>query len=145
MTRGRKRSEVESQMKNFFPINEIFARFPHIGQTIFDKLDNQSLKQSREVHSAWYSFLSQSSFYWNRIAKSFITRNLEISDDWNQVFAKIPVKISKEFGLGIAYLYRFGAPGNLPTYFDKLILKIFLKLFILPLPYCLLADLRALS
>ena len=51
-------SEEESQTFEFVvPINEILARFPVIGQTIFDFLDDQSLKRSREVDSAWSSFL----------------------------------------------------------------------------------------
>ena len=51
-------SEEKLQTIEFvLPINEILARFPVIGQTIFGYLDDQSMKRSREVHSAWSSFL----------------------------------------------------------------------------------------
>ena len=43
-------SEEESQTVEFVvPMNEILARFPVIGQTIFDYLDDQSLKQGTVI------------------------------------------------------------------------------------------------
>ena len=117
-------SEEESQTVEFVPINEILARFPVIGQTIFDYLDDQSLKRSREVHSAWSSFLSQNPFYWIRMAKSYLEGQDEFSDDWKNIFNKIPVEIARKFTLGIAHLHRSESPklgclnpGNLLSYF----------------------------
>ena len=103
-------SEEESQTVEFVPINEILARFPVIGQTIFDYLDDQSLKRSREVHSAWSSFLSQNPFYWIRMAKSYLEGQDEFSDDWKNIFNKIPVEIARKFTLGIAHLHRSKSP-----------------------------------
>ena len=61
-------SEEKSQTFEFVvPINEILARFPVIGQTIFDFLDDQSLKRSREVHSAWSLFLMSGSCHLDRV------------------------------------------------------------------------------
>ena len=120
-------SEEELQTVEFVPINDILARFPVIGQTIFDYLDDQSLKRSREVHSAWSLFLSQNPFYWIRMAKSYLEGQDEFSDDWKNIFNKIPVEIVKEFTLGIAHLHRSESPKlgclnpgnllNLPSYF----------------------------
>ena len=62
-------SEEKSQTFEFVvPINEILARFPVIGQTIFDYLDDQSLKRSREVNSAWSLFLMSGSCHLDRVS-----------------------------------------------------------------------------
>ena len=34
-------------------IEEIFSRFPHIGEQIFEKLSNQSLTKCRKVNHNW--------------------------------------------------------------------------------------------
>ena len=47
--RGGQMSEEEFQAADFLPINDILARFPVIGQTIFDYLDDQSLKQGTVI------------------------------------------------------------------------------------------------
>jgi hypothetical protein len=128
--RGGQMSEEDLQTVEFLPINDILARFPVIGQTIFDYLDDQSLKRSREVHSAWSTFLSQNPFYWIRMAKSYLQGQDEFSDDWKNIFDKIPVEIARKFTLGIAHLHRSEStklgclnPGNL-LFTDLFLLKL---------------------
>ena len=41
--------------KGYF--EEIFWRFPHIGDLIIDQLDNQSLTKTREVNKCWQNFI----------------------------------------------------------------------------------------
>ena len=38
-------------------VEEIFWRFPHIGELIIDQLDNQSLTKTREVNKWWQNFV----------------------------------------------------------------------------------------
>lgn len=38
-------------------MDEIFFRFPHIGKQIFDKTDNKSFGNCREVAKSWNTFL----------------------------------------------------------------------------------------
>ena len=95
-------NEEESRKLEFLPMNQVLARFPDVGQTIFEYLDDESLKQSREVCKPWNSFISQTPFYWNRMTKYYIGGQQEFSDEWKKSFKKIPVEISKNFALGIA-------------------------------------------
>ena len=97
-------NEEESRKLEFLPMNELLARFPDVGQTIFEYLDDESLKQSREVCKPWNSFISQTPFYWNRMTKYYIGGQQEFSDEWKKSFKKIPVEITKNFALGIASL-----------------------------------------
>ena len=51
-----------------FDVNiiEIFMRFPHIGDRIFEKLDNQSLTKFRLVCKSWSNFVDDQRMFWVR-------------------------------------------------------------------------------
>ena len=87
----------------FLPIDKICQRYPHVGEIIFNYLDDQSLQQSREVCKTWSTFLNLKPFYWTRMMKNYIRGQEEFSVDWNRFFKHIPVAIAKEFALYIAY------------------------------------------
>ena len=40
-------------------VEEIFWRFPHIGEQILEKIDNQSVANCRQVNKWWYKFVDQ--------------------------------------------------------------------------------------
>ena len=39
-------------------MEEIFLRFPHIGERIFEEIDNRTITKCREVTKSWNTFLS---------------------------------------------------------------------------------------
>jgi hypothetical protein len=97
----------------FLPINEICEIYPLVGEIIFGYLDDQSLKQSRNVCTTWSTFLDSRPFYWTRILKNCIRGREEFSDDWKRVFNKIPLETAKNFALYIVKLR-----GDYPKYFE---------------------------
>ena len=44
-------------------LEEIILRFPHLGESIFEQLDNESLAKSREVCDFWKNFVEGQTFY----------------------------------------------------------------------------------
>ena len=69
-------------------IMEVFISpgFAHIGSTIFQYLDNQSLCQSRLVCSSWAWFIVSERFWHKRIIQLGKKSRFCQSDEWCQVF-----------------------------------------------------------
>ena len=88
----------------FLPINEICERYPHLGEIIFGYLDDQSLKQSREVCVTWNKFLDLKAFYWIRMMKNYKECQGEFSDEWKRLFNKLPAEKAKNFAIYIPKL-----------------------------------------
>ena len=54
-------------------IEEIFWRFPHVGQQIFKHLDNQSLAKCQIVSPLWKKSIEDDKIIWIRIIQEFIS------------------------------------------------------------------------
>ena len=52
-------------------MDELCERFPHIGQQIFEELDNKNLTKCREVCKSWQTFIDNENITWNRILMKF--------------------------------------------------------------------------
>ena len=48
-------------------MEEVIARFPHLGKQILNSLCTKSLADCREVSQTWQDFISNERFYKNRI------------------------------------------------------------------------------
>jgi hypothetical protein len=50
-------------------MKEIFLRFSHLSETIFDSLNSESLAKSKEVCRSWYQYLDKQKFLHSRAEK----------------------------------------------------------------------------
>ena len=77
-------------------MEEVFLRFPHLSEIIFDSLNCESLAKSREVCRSWYQYLDKQKFLHSRAEKvkeiietvemfEQISR-LQISKEWKNPF-----------------------------------------------------------
>ena len=57
-------------------MEEVIARFPHLGEQILNSLRNKSLADCREVSQTWQEFISNERFYKNRIEDEMRFRSL---------------------------------------------------------------------
>ena len=55
-------------------MEEVFLRFPHLSENIFDSLDNKSLADCKEVSKPWYFYLAAQKFLQKRIIKANLTK-----------------------------------------------------------------------
>ena len=66
-------------IKRKFNLEEIFWRFPHIGELIIEQLDNQSLTKTREVNKWWQSFVeNEKCFYIRKIQEHIYISNVSV-------------------------------------------------------------------
>ena len=50
-------------------MEEMFLRFPHIAENIFQNLDNQGLTKCRCIDQSWQNFIDQKKYPWMRIVQ----------------------------------------------------------------------------
>ena len=48
-------------------MEEVLLRFSHLGENIFDLLDNKSLFKCRKICRTWSSFIADQKFPWIRV------------------------------------------------------------------------------
>ena len=60
-------------------MEEIFTRFPHLGEQIFDQLNRKDLTKCRKVEESWRIFINRQKFPWIRVIK----KHLKLDKDYN--------------------------------------------------------------
>ena len=61
-------------------MEEMLWRFPHIGQEIYQQLNDQSLSECREISQSWQEFINNEKFYKKRI-KEMIEKHTKAYND----------------------------------------------------------------
>ena len=84
---------------------DMLTRLPHIGEKIFDSLDNQSLLKCKEVSRTWYDFVGDQKFPWVRMIKTYVKESnkkyTECPKHWHKLFRKINTQQVKKFACKI--------------------------------------------
>ena len=99
-------------------MDEIFARFPHIGDQIYTELDNQTLTRCRQVWDSWRTFLDSEKLLWVRSILNYIEP--ENSYQWKNFTKKNPASILEEIEHGVRQFYTkypFKIEGMSPMHF----------------------------
>ena len=78
-------------------IEEIFARFPHLTEAIFVRLDDRSLASCREVNKTWQEFVDIQRIYWIRKILKYANPQSKFHEEWKTVVDKTPIKFLKRF------------------------------------------------
>ena len=80
-----------------FPIEEIFAKLPHLSENIFGRLDDRSLVSCREVSKTWQGYVDSQRIYWIRQIIKCNPPQSKFHGEWKKVLDKTPIEILKEF------------------------------------------------
>ena len=56
-------------------MEEVLMRFSHLGQDIFDSLNNENLIKCRKINKSWKIFIDNEKFSSKRIIKSFLKKS----------------------------------------------------------------------
>ena len=71
---------------------DMLTRLPHIGEKIFNSLDNPSLLKCKEVSKTWYDFIDDQKFPWVRMIKTYVKESnktyTECPKYWHQLFRR---------------------------------------------------------
>ena len=82
----------------------IFQRFPSLGKSVLNLLDDKSLVQSRKVSRRWKNFIDQDKTIWIRKIKKQVG-NFEKVPDWQKSVSKIPTTTVIEFFNAVCQFY----------------------------------------
>ena len=101
-------------------MEEIFLRFPHLTEQIFEHLDNRSLARSREVSKTWNKYLEKQKFLHIRIIKSMIEKYDKVGEPWKKFFKYADKNFLTHFReelTNLEFLYKVYGTGLTPLHF----------------------------
>ena len=86
-------------------MEEVLARFPTLGEEIFNNLDNPNLTMCKEVGKSFDEFLQKSKVFWTRMIEKYNINHVEFKKEWKLVLEKAPVLNVKELALAVEQFY----------------------------------------
>ena len=97
------------EMKNVTgSFDEIFSRFPHLSQAIFNEVDNNSLTDCRKVSRTWKNVIDHEKFHWLRRIQNYRGAFEPFLRQWNQVIRRTPIQEIKELCLATEHFFKLG-------------------------------------
>jgi hypothetical protein len=82
-------------------MDNALLRFPHLGESIFEELDNESLAKSREVCDFWKIFIDDQKLPWIRMIK----RHIKFLDPWQELIKISSVETLQEMACTVHQYY----------------------------------------
>ena len=70
-------------------MEEVILRFPHLGQQIFESLNDDSLQRNKRVKRSWRYFIDNQKTSWVRIIKYYVNKSHEIGLKFKEVNEEI--------------------------------------------------------
>ena len=88
----KKKMEIDCSKMDQITIEEIFARFPNLGEGIFGRLDDRSLVSCREVSKTWKEYVDSQRIQWIRKILKYANPQSKFHEEWKRVLDKTPVE-----------------------------------------------------
>ena len=89
----------------------IISRFPGLADKIFDRLDDESLVNSRTVSRSWSEFTENEMFFLKRIIEKLIGDYEDFQETWKLVMKKADLEMMNELALAVKF-FLLKHPGN---------------------------------
>ena len=87
-------------------IKNIFIRFSHLSEQIFDHLENESLSKCRLISRIWCNYLDQQKIFHIRIIRSHIDRvDHQVGESWEKFFKVSNTENIIKIGIGVGNVY----------------------------------------
>ena len=80
-------------------IEDVFNRFPHINESIFNELGNQSLINCKEASRELSKLLEQERFFWIRILRNYSKHYQTFHDFWKMATNRTSIEIVKHLAV----------------------------------------------
>lgn len=84
-------------------MEEVLLRFAHLGEKIFDLLNDQSIIKCKKVSKTWNSLIADQNSSWIRIIKKYDEKtnknHKRCPRRWRRAFAKIKFEDLNQFAL----------------------------------------------
>ena len=82
-------------------MEDIFNKFPNLGEKILRQLDNKKLVTCKKVGRRWRIFLDQQKIVSIRLIEKHIGKSKKFSDDWKKVISKTPTHMVRRLALTV--------------------------------------------
>ena len=86
-------------------MENIFQRFPHIGEAILSHLDNENLVSCNGINRDWQDFIGQQKLSWIRMIKKYVGSSHNLPDSWLKFLPKTQINIVKAIALDVKEFY----------------------------------------
>lgn len=91
--------QAANRPEQILKVGELFKRFPHIGESILNKLDNQSLINCKEASQELSEFLEKESFFWIRILTNYSKHYDTFLDFWKMAVNRTSIEIVRHLAV----------------------------------------------
>ena len=98
-------------------VDTMLLRFPHIGQGIFEQLDNKNLTKCRKISKPWSNFIDNQKFYWKRRIQRYRGSMQQYSNQWNKVLKNTRWENVRALCIAVEYFFKYslGFERQLPS------------------------------
>ena len=87
-------------------MEEIFFRFSHLGEQIFEQLDNESLATCKQVDRFWHGYLEQQKFHHIRTIVETVKNFHDFGNSWKKTLVKASTPIVLDLRKAVEMFYR---------------------------------------
>ena len=87
-------------------MEEVYLRFQHLSEQIFNNLDNKSLVNCKEVSRSWNNFLEGQKFLHVKVILETVTKMHKVGKSWFQVFKSCKTKTIIDLRIAVEHLYQ---------------------------------------
>ena len=98
-------------------MEELFQRFPHLYEGIFNSLDNQSCSNCRIANKSWRNYLDQQKFFQIRNIKESIPKCHEIGEPWELIFRKAGIDILRKLVYAVRKSFKICRSKDYPHFY----------------------------
>ena len=87
-------------------MENILARFPHLGKLVLNNMDNQSLINFKEASRDVSEFMENERFFWIRILKRYGKNLVKFEESWKEATKKTPLEKVKQLVLTVKTFFQ---------------------------------------
>ena len=91
--------QAPKKPEKFLKVGNLLKRFPHIGVSIFNKLDNQSLINCKDASQDWSEHLEKERFFWIRILTNYSKYYDTFLDFWKMAVNRTSIEIVRHLAV----------------------------------------------
>ena len=87
-------------------MEELFPRFSHLSEKIFDCIDNASMAKCRKVSKIWCGYLDNQRFFQIRKINATVSGFHKVGDPWKRIYKTVPTQTIIELGKAVRKFYQ---------------------------------------
>ena len=91
--------QAPKRPEQILKVGDLFKRFPHIGESILNNLDNQSLINCKEASQELSEFLEKERFFWIRILTNYSKHYDTFLDFWKMAVNRTSIEIVRHLAV----------------------------------------------